>query len=372
MNKLIVRIRNISFIVALLLLVIATQAISQSIFNGWEHLFQTRENYVIYKTSETLTIDGKVNEDSWKQVPWTCDFQDIEGEMKEVPLYRTRVKMLWDDQRLYILAELTEPHIWGYYKQHDKIVYHENDFEVFIDPNGDTHEYFEIEINAQNTVFDLFMTKPYRDGGIPLITWDIKDFQSAVYVNGTVNDFSQTDEKWTVEMAVPFEALRLGVHTQVPKEGTSWKLNFSRVQWQTEIVDGKYKRKRDEKTGRILPEDNWVWSPIGVINMHYPERWGLVKFTELIAGENSVSFHMPEEEKLADYLWLLYYKQNKYKTENKIFASTLKQLDFPQMPAEGIDVSMQATDFQFSARLKAGNWVLSINNEGELHKRKKQ
>jgi hypothetical protein len=27
-----------------------------------------------------------------------------------------------------------------------------------------------------------------------------------------------------------------------------------------------------------LAEDNWVWSPQGLINMHVPERWGWVEF----------------------------------------------------------------------------------------------
>jgi hypothetical protein len=26
-------------------------------------------------------------------------------------------------------------------------------------------------------------------------------------------------------------------------------------------------------------EDNWVWSPQGLINMHVPDRWGYVRFS---------------------------------------------------------------------------------------------
>ena len=47
--------------------------------------------------------------------------------------------------------------------QHDAVIFHNNDFEVFIDPDGDTHNYYELEINALNTVWDLFITKPYRE-----------------------------------------------------------------------------------------------------------------------------------------------------------------------------------------------------------------
>ena len=60
--------------------------------------------------------------------------------------------MLWDDDYFYIGAELREPHVWGTLTAHDSVIFHDNDFEVFIDPNGDNHEYYEFEINALGTV----------------------------------------------------------------------------------------------------------------------------------------------------------------------------------------------------------------------------
>ena len=57
-----------------------------------------------------------------------------------------------------------------------------------------------------------------------------------------------------------------------PEPGTVWRVNFSRVQWKLDVVDGRYEKAPD------TPEDNWVWSPQGVINMHQPEHWGYVRF----------------------------------------------------------------------------------------------
>jgi hypothetical protein len=79
---------------------------------------------------------------------------------------------------LYIAAELVEPDIWATIKRRDEVVYYDNDFEIFIDPDGDTHNYFEIEVNAFNTIFDLFMPKPYRNGGPALQTWDVHGLRS--------------------------------------------------------------------------------------------------------------------------------------------------------------------------------------------------
>ena len=142
---------------------------AQNIFSGFEHLFTPVQSYVVFRSDSEIIIDGKADDPSWKNAEWTEDFVNIEGTEKPKPKFKTRIKMLWDERYLYILAELEEPHVWAYYEKPDLIVFEENDFEVFIDPDGDTHNYFEIEINAQNTIFDLFMAKPYRNGGIPII-----------------------------------------------------------------------------------------------------------------------------------------------------------------------------------------------------------
>ena len=240
---------------------------AQDIFEGYENLFSTPRNYIVYRAVSKIIIDGKADETSWQKAEWSAYFKDIEGDKKPAPTYRTHIKMLWDEQNLYILAELEEPHVWAYYVTCDQIVFHENDFEIFIDPDHDTHNYFEFELNAQNTLFDLFMPKPYRNGGKYDIGWNSNDFKSAVFVEGTKNNPSDIDKKWTVEMAIPFSDLKIEGDFIVPKNGDYWKIGFSRVQWQTEIVDGKYEKIKDGQTNRFLSEDNWVWSEQGV-NKH--------------------------------------------------------------------------------------------------------
>src|SRR5262245_21805340 len=130
-------------------------------------------SYVCCRTSTPLQVDGKLDEAAWQSAPWTDDFVDIEGDAKPRPRFLTRAKMLWDDQFFYIAAELEEPHVWATFTKHDSYIFTEdNDFEVFIDPDGDNHTYAEFEINALNTGWDLLLTMPYRDGGLPLDAWD--------------------------------------------------------------------------------------------------------------------------------------------------------------------------------------------------------
>ena len=97
--------------------------------------------------------------------------------------------------------------MWGTLTQRDSVIFQDNDFEVFIDPDGDNHQYYEIEINALNTVWDLRLVKPYRDGGPAVNEWDVAGMRSAVHVDGTLNDPRDADRGWTVEMALPWEAM---------------------------------------------------------------------------------------------------------------------------------------------------------------------
>lgn len=239
------------------------------------------KSYICYRAEKTISVDGKLDERSWKKAAWTSSFVDIEGDKKPLPLQETRVKMLWDDRYLYIAAQIEEEHIWAYQDKKDQIVYLENDFEVFIDPDGDTNNYYELEVNAINNTFDLFLPKPYRKGGRAQLKWDIKGLKSAVSVNGTLNDAKDKDKRWFVEIAIPFESLSTeNVKPIIPTDASEWRINFSRVNWQHEVdQQGRYNRKRNAETGKIIPEYNWVWSPQGIINMHYPEYWGKLVFT---------------------------------------------------------------------------------------------
>jgi len=364
---------RLKLVFVLIIIVFGSQLRAQHLFSGFEHLFSPVRQYTVFRVSSEIIIDGKADDSFWEKAAWTEDFLDIEGEEMPHPLHRTRVKMLWDEKNLYILAELAEPHVWGYFDEHDVIIFNENDFEVFIDPDGDSQNYFEIEINANNTVFDLFMPRPYRDGGIPLISWNAPGLKTAVSVDGTRNNPNDSDKKWTVEMAVPFSALQLGTGNQKPANEQVWRINFSRVQWQTEVVDGIYKRKTDSVSGRILSEDNWVWSMQGVINMHFPERWGMLHFSEKPAGEEIAESKFPEKAELAKYLWLVYYKQKKYHAENKRYAATLSEMSISETivtnNAGKIQLELTATPHQFLIKSKTENGAeMSLNENGIFRK----
>lgn len=222
---------------------------------------------------EGLTFTGDLSQGHWSTLEWTSDFVDIEGDLKPLPRFRTRVKMAWDSRFFYIGAELEEPHIWATLTEHDSVIFHDNDFEVFIDPDGDSEKYFEFEINALNTTWDLFLPKAYRDGGSADNRWETYA-RSQVAIRGTLNDPTDVDQGWTVEIAFPWECFSEGGMPVPPEPGHTWRVNFSRVEWDVDVVEGKYVKVPNR------PEHNWVWTPQGVIDMHQPEMWGFVQFVQ--------------------------------------------------------------------------------------------
>lgn len=336
---------------------------AQDPFKAFANLFTVPKNYTVNYVKTAPVIDGSLDDVAWQQAAWTDDFTDIEGDLKPRPALQTNVKMLWGDSCLYVAAQIHDPNVWASLKQHDDIVYLDNDFEIFIDPLKSTHQYFEIEVNAVNTIFDLFLNKPYRNGGNAMIGWDAAGLRSQVKIQGTLNDPSDTDKGWTVEMAIPFKAIGFGINSSAPADGTIWRINFSRVEWDTKVNDSKYVKLTDGN-GRSLPEHNWVWSPQGVVNMHFPERWGYLQFSK-----SAKPFTMPYAELQKRYLWLVYYNEQQWLKKYHSYNPSLKKFNLKNRVAISGDVNelkIEATKHQFMAFINDNNdnITYSINQDG--------
>lgn len=326
------------------------------------------KSYTAYAINEPLHIDGTATERSWELAPWSSDFIDIEGDL--TPSYNTRLKMLWDAENLYVFVQMEEPHIWGTLKQRDTVIFYNNDFEIFIDPDGDTHNYIEVEVNALNTIWDLFLTKPYREGGRVLNHWDLKGLQSAVSFQGTLNNASDIDTSWSVELAIPWKALKEAGGP--PPENNFWRINFSRVQWQFDLIDKRYQRKKDA-TGKYLPEYNWVWSPQGVINMHEPEHWGYVFFSSInIAEQKKNHFEIPKDEKIKWKLYSLYRAQKAHYRKHQKWATSIEMLPLDELIIEGKllqpRLELHASGWNISVRSPFTSDLLIIREDGDFIK----
>ena len=290
--------------------------------DDWKRMkVQVPRSYVAARAATPPTIDGALDDVAWEATPWTEEFVDIEGDARPAPTHRTRAKMLWDDECFYVAAQLDEPNVWATIRDHDAVIFHDNDFEVFLDPDGDNHHYYEFEINALNTGWDLFLPKPYKDGGKADDAFELAGLRTAVAVQGTLNDPSDTDRGWSVEIAIPWRAFArpAGRPAKAPVAGERWRVGFSRVEWQTTVEDGRTVKVPNR------PENNWIWSAQGIIDMHRPERWGSVVFAGAASTLDLPPIADPDQS-IRDLLMEVYHRQRAHQGVNGSWAEALEPL----------------------------------------------
>ncbi|MGF7231882.1 carbohydrate-binding family 9-like protein [Arachidicoccus sp.] len=321
------------------------------------------KSYIVHFAEGPILIDGSLNDKAWENAPWTDLFEDITG-YKSVA-FPTRVKMLWNNDYLFIGAKLEEENVWASIRKKDSIIYLNNDFEVFLSNSNSTRNYTEIEINALNSLLDIFIPKPYRNGGKALISWDIKKLQSAVSIQGTLNNPKDKDSSWTVEVAIPFKSLSLWAVQFEPANNSLWRINFSRVEWDFDLKNGLYEKRKDA-AGKLLPEHNFVWSPQGIVDMHFPERWGYLSFT---TDKNKTNFIIPYTELQKLKLWHIYYLEKKYYSLHKEYAKSMHRLstkDNVLINTKRNRIQLIATKKQFTAIISdlENQSIYSINDAG--------
>lgn len=327
------------------------------------------EHYVCYKTHEPVTIDGIPDEPQWNKVNWTNMFTDISGGSKTAPRFLTRARMLWDENYFYVAAEMEEPHIWATLRNRDDRIYNDNCFEVFIDPDGDTRNYCELEINALNTVWDLLLTGTYRDVRKPAVSgWDIKGLKTSVSIKGSLNNPDDKDTGWTAEIAIPWKALRELTSASVPPHNNDqWRINLMRVEWES-MNDGSTYRKRVNPDDGSPRTDYWCWSPQGLVSMHYPEMWGFVQFSEKSVGTGEDKFIRNAEDEARWFLRRLYYAEKNYYGKNLKYTSDPEVLELNDqiIPGYITPAVIECTSSMFEASVTTNDRTgrISIDHNG--------
>jgi len=251
--------------------------------NSHPQRFRPRR-YTVYRAPEPVKIDGKLDDQAWRQCHWSEEFEDHQAPYAPPPWKRTRVKILYDDEYLYFGAELEEENVWASMTRRDSVVYYENDFEIFVDPEASGARYFEFEINCLNTAFDMFHENNNYRGALADPTYDIAGVRHAVHVRGTLNYHFDRDEGWSVEVRWPLAELRkANPSVSLPiRPGDTWRMNFSRVQYLH-----VYHAPFPYLLAFTNPED-WVWQSTHSGDLHVPEMWGKAVFAGFPAGNRAV------------------------------------------------------------------------------------
>ena len=194
--------------------------------------------------------------------------------------------------------------------------------------------------------------------------------KTAVHLNGTLNGPQDVDDNWTVEMAMPWQALKeYAVETRKPRAGEQWRINFSRVEWRLKTLDNQYVKVLNPETGKPYPEYNWVWAPQGVINMHRPESWGYVQFSGKVAGNGRDDFNCKPSEKVKWFLRELYYQESNFKKEHHQYSANKTDFDIDHIKVKygNYDPEFTLTPQGYEITVKAfKNEIWKINHEGKV------
>ncbi|KAL7691001.1 putative Carbohydrate-binding domain, family 9 [Plasmopara halstedii] len=315
---------------------------------------------------QPMQLDGCIDKEEWAHVPWSDSFVNIEGSIqksKHPPL--TRFKMMYDEDYLYVGAELVEPKIWGTLTQKNSSLYQENNFEIFFNPDGSHHHYYELEINCLNTIWELLLHRPYKDGSSLENPFNLVSLRSAVFIDGVTNSPETECVRWCIEMSWSLAELqqfnkfrfkenrhdlkpsiatprpsstcgetpRSAVTTSRTVSGDIWRVNFLRVQYELETVMNEDINQLQYQKVPNKSAEYIAWAPTGVMDIHRPEKWGYVFFSsenELVGGElelaSVLTGFLNERMAIERILNAIYYEQRDFYALHGGYASTMETL----------------------------------------------
>ena len=203
-------------------------------------------------------VDGKLSDPGWNAVPSVELLFPWSGQTGAKQ--KTKVRVLWDEQALYIGYECEDADVVAHFDKRDDPTYRDDAVEFFVNPKPEQEFYYGLEMNARGTLYDYFYAYPK----LLLKRLDFRGVQLATHVDGTLNQTGDKDRGWTLEVAIPWANFEELGTAAAPKAGTAWTVNFNR--W-----DGV------EPARRLS-----VWSDSGTLrpSPHNPKRFGQLVFRD--------------------------------------------------------------------------------------------
>jgi hypothetical protein len=213
-----------------------------------------------------ITIDGKLDEPAWALAAATGPFVDVGSGRPNAGIpVQGEARLMWDDTALYVGFEVLEAKLRGGWPAgaKDAHLWEKDTVEIMVDPDGDgdNKDYYELQVSPQNLVFDTQYdgyNSPNGGGRGPFghEEWSA-NLESAIGLHGTLDDDSDTDRGYTVEVKIPWASFTKA-HRSPPAVGDAWRMNL-------------YAMKNN---GGV------AWSPIlGMGNFHRASRFGRVRWS---------------------------------------------------------------------------------------------
>ena len=170
--------------------------------NGDTDVFGERL-FKVSKAEGPMTIDGKMDEPSWNRTKARNfdNFYVVSGPDEE---QLTSFRMLWDDQNLYLLYECEDKFLTSNEMLRNGATYLDDCAEIFIIPVSDSLDtHIGFEINLLKTANDFIYFNNYYKGTDKILKSYNLEIQVELVLDGTLNDNTDKDRGWTMEMAIP-------------------------------------------------------------------------------------------------------------------------------------------------------------------------
>ncbi|NQZ70479.1 MAG: carbohydrate-binding family 9-like protein [Lentisphaeria bacterium] len=162
--------------------------------------------YKIPKTKKAPTIDGKLDDEAWKNAATWNDIYPYNKSKKGGP--KTTWKITWDDKNLYFAFDCKDTDVTAKKRKRDGHIYQDDCVEIMIMPEFKFRTYWEIIIAPNGSVYDSVQCKNVNQWGLHADTkLTLPGLKHAQVIDGTINNPKDVDKGYTVEVAVPFSAL---------------------------------------------------------------------------------------------------------------------------------------------------------------------
>jgi hypothetical protein len=207
-----------------------------------------------------ITIDGVLDEQPWQNAARLVPF--VRHDTMAPARVSTEVRIWYDAAALYLGWICEDGDIQATFTQRDSRFWEEEVVEFFVTPAA-LDRYFELQWNPLGGTFDAIITNQIgSDGRSQRFEGDwsytATTMTFAVQVDGSVQNSSDRDRRWTVEVRMPFADLKV----PTPGRGEVWRGNFYR-----------FNRDRDAETEQLS------WSPTIWPGFHQPTRFGYLRFS---------------------------------------------------------------------------------------------
>lgn len=180
-----------------------------------------------------IAIDGKGDDAAWKDAQSIDSFYLPWLKQSRAAKTATKAKLLWDRAYLYFLAEMEDTDLYADVKEHDGMTWDNDVIELFFKPAADKPGYYEFQVNAAGTVMDMFLPRRGAGGYRRFRSDGEFHIDAKVMLRGTLNDWRDKDQGWTVEGRIPWkDFLRTGGR---PDPGEKWKMNLARYDYSVDF-----------------------------------------------------------------------------------------------------------------------------------------